>query len=51
MAIIDIHALFFATFCARIKDMIMGEVILPCFFISLPVIVIARLVGPFSEKL
>jgi len=30
----------------------MGEVTLPCFFISLPkaIFVIARLVGPFSEK-
>ena len=30
----------------------MGEVTLPCFLISLPkaIFVIARLVGPFSEK-
>jgi len=35
------------------KDMIMEEVTLPCFFISLPkaIFVTARLVGPFSEKL
>ena len=43
----------FFTFFARIKGYGNGEVTLPCFLISLPkaIFVIARLVGPFSEKL
>ena len=41
----------FFTFFARIKGY--GNGTLPCFLISLPkaIFVIARLVGPFSEKL